>query len=127
MKGKMIRKFYLDTYALIEIYKSNPDYEIYSKGIVVLLNKLNLLEFSYFLMRNGKENEIPEIFSKYSKHCLNYDEDVLIEAAEMKFKFLKERLSFIDCIGYALAKKHGALFLTGDERFRNKENVEFVK
>ena len=50
-----------------------------------------------------------------------------IKAAEMKLKFLKQRLSFVDCIGYILAKKNNAKFLTGDERFRHKENVEFVK
>ena len=123
----MTKRYFFDTYALVEIYKSNPAYEKYKEGIIILLNKLNLLEFSYYLMREGKENEAAEIFTKYSRHYVNYDEDVLIKAAEMKFKFLKERLSFIDCIGYILAKKNNALFLTGDGRFRNKENAEFVK
>ena len=123
----MNKRYFFDTYALVEIYKSNPAYEKYKEGIIIFLNKLNLLEFSYYLMREGKENEVMEIFNKYSRHYVNYDEDVLIKAAEMKFKFLKERLSFIDCIGYILAKKNNALFLTGDEKFRNKENVEFVK
>ena len=123
----MAEKFYFDTYALVEIYKSNPRYEKYTKEINLLLNKLNLLEFAFFLLREGKENEIKTFFSNLEKHNVDYDGEVLIKAAEMKFKFLKERLSFVDCIGYILAKKNNALFLTGDERFRNKENVEFVK
>jgi len=45
----------------------------------------------------------------------------------MKYKFKNQKLSFIDCIGYILAKKHKAKFLTGDEKFKGKENVEFVK
>ena len=45
----------------------------------------------------------------------------------MKFKFVKQKISFIDCIGYLIAKKNNAKFLTGDEHFRNKDNVEFVK
>lgn len=127
MKAKMTKKLFFDTYALIELGKSNPNYEPYSKDVVIFLNKLNLLEFSYYLLRGKRENEIEKIFQQYQRFSVNYDEDILIKAAEMKFKFLKERLSFIDCIGYVLAKEHGALFLTGDEKFRNKENVEFVK
>lgn len=123
----MSKKFYFDTYALIEIYKSNPNYEPYSKDVVILLNKLNLLEFSYYLLKEKRESEIKQIFNQYQRFNVDYDEEVLTKAAEMKLKFLKERLSFIDCIGYILAKKNNALFLTGDERFRNKENVEFVK
>ena len=127
MKVKMTKKFFFDTYALIELGQSNPNYEPYSKDVIILLNKLNLLEFSYYLLREKRENEIESIFSQYQRFSVNYDEEVLIKAAEMKFKFLKERLSFIDSIGYILAKKNNALFLTGDERFRHKENVEFVK
>ncbi len=123
----MTKKFYFDTYALIEIGAGNPNYEPYTEGIVIILNKLNLLELSYYLIREKRKNEIKEIFNHYQRFSIDYDKEILIEAAEIKFKFLKERLSFIDCIGYVLAKKNNAFFLTGDERFRHKENVEFVK
>lgn len=123
----MIKQFYFDTYALIEISKGNPKYEQYKEEVKVMLNNLNLLEFSYFLIKEGKEKEVKEIFNKFLKFNVDYDKEILIKAAEMKFKFLKERLSFIDCIGHNIAKKHNAKFLTGDEKFRHKENVEFVK
>ena len=123
----MTKRFYFDTYALIEIGKGNPKYENYKEGIKILLNKLNLLEFSYYLIKQGRKEEAQGIFDKYSRFNTDYDNETLIKAAEMKFRFLKERLSFIDCIGYILAKKNNAKFLTGDERFRNKDNVEFVK
>ena len=118
---------FFDTYALIEIYKENQNYNPYKEDVIILLNKLNLMEFSYFLIKSNRKEEIQEIFKKYLRFNIDYDQNVLIEAAEIKFKFLKERLSFTDCIGYILAKKHNAKFLTGDEKFRNKENVEFVK
>ncbi|MBI2143262.1 type II toxin-antitoxin system VapC family toxin, partial [Candidatus Woesearchaeota archaeon] len=44
-----------------------------------------------------------------------------------RLKYKKENLSYADCIGYALAEMMRIKFLTGDEKFRNKENVEFVK
>ena len=123
----MAKKFYFDTYALIEISKGNPKYVQYKEGVQVLLNKLNLLEFSYFLIRENRKDEIENIFNNLSKFNVDYDETDLVDAAMMKFKFLKQRLSFVDCIGYVLAKKNNAKFLTGDEAFRNRDNVEFVK
>ena len=121
------KRFYFDTYALIEIGKGNPKYSQYKEDVQMLLNKLNLFEVSFFLLKENKENETQGIFDNYSRFNVDYDEKDLINAAKMKFKFLQQRLSFIDCIGYILAKKHNAKFLTGDEKFRNKENVEFVK
>ncbi len=123
----MSKNFFFDTYALIEIYKGSKNYEKYKKDVKIMLNKLNLLEFAYFLIREKKENEIKEVFEKLSKFNIDYDEEILIDSAEMKFEFQKERLSFVDCIGYNLAKKNKVKFLTGDEQFRNKDNVEFVK
>ena len=46
---------------------------------------------------------------------------------EFKLKYKKERVSYVDCIGHALALELGIRFLTGDEKFEDKDNVEFVK
>ena len=120
-------KYYFDTYALVELYKSSPTYTKYKKEIKILLNRINVQEFIYFLIREGKVNEVEESFKLLSKFNVDYDDDILINAAKMKFKYKNERLSYVDCMGYYLAKKHKAKFLTGDSKFENKENVEFVK
>src|SRR3989338_7242359 len=127
MNGKMANKLFFDTYALVEIAKSNPNYEKYKEGINILLNKLNLMEFAYFLIREKREKEIKEFFESLSRFNIDYDNEILIESAKMKFRFNHEKLSFVDCIGYNLAKKHNARFLTGDKKFKYKDNVEFVK
>ena len=36
-------------------------------------------------------------------------------------------MSYTDVVGYTLSRSLGFKFLTGDEAFRNLENVEFVK
>lgn len=123
----MIKKFYLDTYAIIEILKGNPNYEKYKKGIKVILADLNLMELSYFLIKEGREKEVKGVLDLFSKYKVDYNQDILTNAAKLKFKHLKERISFIDWIGYLLAKKNNAKFLTGDEHFRDKDNVEFAK
>jgi len=127
MKEKMIKKFFFDTYALVEISKGNPRYKPYTGGIKIMLNKLNLLEYVYFLIREKREHQINDVFNELTKFNVDYNDDILVKAAKMKYKFSKEKLSFIDCIGYFLAKKHNVKFLTGDNKFKDKENVEFVK
>ena len=54
-------------------------------------------------------------------------DSIIKEANEFKAKNRKLKLSYVDCIGYVLARSFGVKFLTGDEGFRNIENVEFVK
>ncbi|MEK6893449.1 MAG: PIN domain-containing protein [Nanoarchaeota archaeon] len=119
--------YFFDTYALIEIYKGSNNYERYSKGVNLILNKLNLMEYALFLIREGKESEIQSTFENLNRFNVDYNDDILISAAKMKNKYAKEKLSFVDCIGYLLAKKHNAKFLTGDSKFESKDNVEFVK
>lgn len=120
-------KYFFDTYALVELYKSNPNYAKYKKEIKIILNKLNVQEFIYFLIREGKDSEVEESFRLLSKFNVDYDNEILIKAAKMKFQYKNEKLSFVDCIGYHLAKKHNVKFLTGDSKFQDKENVEFIK
>ena len=91
------------------------------------MHKLNIIEYVYFLLREKRNENLEEVFSELNAFAVDVENEILIEAAEMKHKYMKERLSFVDCIGYVLAKKHGVKFLTGDAKFKNKENVEFVK
>ena len=51
----------------------------------------------------------------------------ILRASDFRRKYRKEKLSMTDCIGYAVAERSEMKFLTGDEKFKNKKNVEFVK
>src|SRR3989344_63027 len=125
MRERMNEKLFFDTCVLIEISKGNPKFEDYKKSYMVLTD-LNLMEYVYYLLKVGRDNQIKKIFDELSPFIVNYDQEVIIHAAKMKFKYKKEKLSFVDCIGYILAKKHGAKFLTCDGKFKHKENVVFV-
>ena len=124
---KVIISYFFDTYALIELYKGNQQYLKYRSGIKVFTNKLNLMEFAAFLIREKRDSEISEMFRDLSKYNLDYNDAVLIGAAKMKIRHKSKYLSYIDCIGYLIAAKNKIRFLTGDEKFRNMANVEFVK
>lgn len=122
----MNNTFFFDTYALIEIGKDNPHYELYRKDVNILLSMLNLMELAYFLLREHRDDEIDEVVSRLSKFVIPYTKEILVTAAKMKYCYKKEKLSYVDCIGYLLAKQHRVKFLTGDSKFKDKENVKFV-
>ena len=59
---------------------------------------------------------------------MTYIPDDVIRAAMLFRKRHKKRdLSYADAIGYAFARKHDVLFLTGDRQFRDLPGVEFVQ
>lgn len=45
----------------------------------------------------------------------------------MKLKLKNKNLSYTDCIGYIFAIKNNLKFLTGDKKFNDMPNVEFVQ
>ncbi len=118
--------YFFDTYALVEVVKGNPNYDSFSENSFVT-TALNASEFYYFLLSNLAENKVDEIFKKFNFSYIEIDEESAIEAAKFRKKNYKRDLSYIDCLGYVLAKKKGFKFLTGDGFFKDIDNVEFVK
>ena len=122
----MTEVFFADTYALIEIIGGNKNYKPYTNTIL-LTTKFNLIELYYhFLHDYGKK-----IADKYLKLFSNLVIPVSYTSIQngmlFKLNHKKEKLSYVDCIGYALATELGIKFLTGDEKFENKVNVEYIK
>lgn len=116
--------FFFDTYAMFEVLGGNPKYEQYSNcGIISTI--FNLAEFNYNLKKEIAKEKADEFTEDYLDSVVNVSFDDLAEAMDLKTKH--RNLSIPDAIGYIIAKKHRVKFLTGDEDFRNFDNVEFVK
>ncbi|MBI3334423.1 PIN domain-containing protein [Candidatus Pacearchaeota archaeon] len=118
--------FFFDTYAIYEIIRENKNYSRYL-NVGIVTTKLNLFELYFKFLNSGEESLAELSLNKYCPFAVDFDEEVIKEAAKLK-KFLNKRdVSMTDCIGYALAKQWGIRFLTGDNAFKDSENVEFVK
>ena len=63
----------------------------------------------------------------YYKFAIDFDEEVIKQAAKMKYVLNNRKLSMADCIGYIVSKQLGIKFLTGDKEFADMKDVEFVK
>lgn len=119
--------FFFDTYAFYEIIVGNPNFLPFAKDVKIVTTQLNLMELYYQLVAlYGKEKAV-EFFNRYKEFIVPISNEMVIEAMNFRKEHYKQDLSYVDCIGYTIAKKMNIPFLTGDRQFEEMENVKFVK
>ena len=118
--------FFCDTYALIEIIRGNNNYNIYT-NFILITSELNLMELYYSLFRDYGKPLAEKYFNQWEISAIRIPTSLIKTAMELKYIHNKEKLSYIDCMGYVYAMENGVPFLTGDSKFKNKDGVEFVK
>lgn len=118
-------KYFLDTYALIEITKGSKnalkyvDCEVYT-------NILNLYEFYMNLIRDFDEDTAKEKFNNFKQIMIPIKDNHIFLASRFKIANKKRNFSYADALGYVTAKAEDMKFVTGDKEFKNLENVEFI-
>ncbi len=118
--------YFFDTYAFYELVQGNPDYLKYSK-VSIITSKLNLMEFFYGQLIKAGQSQADRYYTRFLPFCVELDDETIKEAMIFRSRNKKRNLSYVDCIGYLLALKRRAIFLTGDSGFRGFPGVEFVK
>ncbi len=116
--------YFFDSYAIFEMLEGNLNYKDYKKSLTVL-TKLNLFEIHYGILKEKGKEKAKEILEKFSKGVVDFDNEDIIAASEIKKENPKR--SMTDCIGYAVSLRLNIKFLTGDKEFENLDNVEYVK
>ncbi|MDP3727856.1 MAG: PIN domain-containing protein [bacterium] len=120
------QRYFLDTYAMIEIIGGNKSYQKYLySGFVT--SQWNLAELYYHLISTYGNDVAENYYRVYQDFVIPISTTSLKLGMYFKLKYKKERLSYIDCVGYMLAQELEIPFLTGDEKFETKENVVYVK
>jgi len=119
--------FFADTYALVEFIKGGLAYKQYFAEHEIVTTRLNLLEVYYWAMRTISEEKAEDCFNLFLPKTVEVDDDTLKKAAKFRFNHKKADISFVDAIGYEKAKAMKIAFLTGDNKFKGMEDVEFVK
>ena len=115
---------FFDSYAVVEILQANPKYKPFEE-VPFIINQFVLAEVLYYAVREKKNPH--ELLRRLHPRVKAVRPDCLLQAMQYRFQHRKQKLSMTDCVSYLQAKALGILFLTGDEQFRKKENVEFVK
>jgi uncharacterized protein len=118
---------FYDTYALYAIVKGEGNYRPFIKNHLVKTTLMNLYELYYNLIKEN-QHELAELsFERLKGSCMDIHPDIIKSAAKFRAENIKKRLSYIDCLGYVLAKNNRIKFLTGDKEFEGLSNVKFVK
>ena len=128
-------KYVFDTYALIEwLVKENENYRKYfvqmenSEGFVTTFTLVELYHKVYHTLGQGRADEIFAIVTG-NLNVTKVTPEIIKKSGIFKSQMLKRKLevSYTDSVNYATATFLGVKLLTGDEDFRNVDNVEFVK
>lgn len=117
---------FLDSYALIEIAKGNEKFNALLQQDL-FTSIFNLYEFYYALLRDFNESTAKKFFYHFKEIIIRIKDEHIFEASHFKFINRKKLLSYADCLGYVMAKDYDMKFVTGDNKFENLENVEFIK
>src|SRR3989344_9651269 len=116
--------YFYDTYVLYEIAKGSKNYEVYAdKNIITSL--MNVYELYYQLLKDKKEDLAEQFFARLLSACVEIIPQYVKEAAKFRKQEIKRKLSYIDCLGYIIAKELKVKFLTGDKEFETLHNVKF--
>ena len=124
---KIGSELFYDTYALYAIATGKESYFSFLKGYKINTSLLNLYEFYYILAKENQIDIAEAFFNRLINNCLGFNSDNIKEAAKFRLKNIKKKFSYLDCLGYIVAKNNNMKFLTGDDAFNGFENVEFVK
>ncbi len=121
-------KYLWDTYAIILLIQGNDMVEKYldSEGITTTLN---ISELCAYLLREEMNCEIVSTVAEAFTVIEKIPVDIAINAAKLRHKKRQDgkKWSYVDSIGYILARRIGARFLTGDKEFEGERNVEFIE
>lgn len=118
--------YFFDTYAIIEIIKGNKNYKKF-ENYNILTSVLNIGELYYILLKEHGKKIAGQWIRTFNFDLIDIKPEIVIEAAQFRFVNRAKNLSYIDCIGYILAKEKSLKFLTGDKEFKNLPDVEYIK
>ncbi len=119
-------RYFLDTYAIVEIVKGNLNYKKLLDA-EFLTSIFNLYEMFYILLRDFNEETAKKYYGQFYEFLVDIEDESIFDACKFRLEHKKLSISYTDALGYIIALKKNSKFLTGDDAFKGKDNVEFLK
>lgn len=119
--------FFYDSYAVIEYLNDNPRFRKYFEEHKGILTLLNILEVYYSVLNYAGKEKADTVLETLFPIAVEPSRETARKAMLFRLEQKKQDLSYADCLGYQAALDRGIKFLTGDSKFREMKNVEFVK
>ncbi len=109
---------------------TTPELKPYFRDGLGRTTWLNLMEVYWALLRNGTAvSEADEAVSSFKPLLIEFTFEDVNEAMSLRLDWRKhgKAISYVDAIGYHLARSRRMTFLTGDPAFKRAPGVMFVK
>ena len=121
--------YFYDTYAVLAYLSGNRRYARYFEKEIGYLTVLNRIETYYAVLRDHGETAAEKAHSATAKYEVDFGDEDVKDGMKRRLDLRKKKLdlSYADALGYAVSLRLRLKFLTGDEAFKNLDNVEFVK
>src|SRR3989338_3669534 len=97
-----IEAFFFDSYAFYEIFAKNKNYEKYTKEVIIVTTKLNLMEVHYGLLRKYGKETADNYYGEFVKYTVEIKDEMIKEANVFRLHEIERRLSYVDCMGYII-------------------------
>lgn len=127
---RSLTDFFADSYAILAYLVGDGGYVARFKGASFKTSALNLLEAHYAQVSRGvSDDEAAANLAPFEASIERHDWTVLRQASVFRHDMRSKGLacSYIDAAGYALARRLGLPFLTGDPAFEGVDGVEFLR
>ena len=116
-------QYFWDTFALVQRQRGADSYAAFADA-PVFTHEMNIYEFIAAILRDFDESTARSEIRSLSPNLLDSTTEDLFSAARFR---AKTRVSYVDALGYTLARKNDMRFLTGDKAFKSVDGVEFVR
>ena len=123
----VLKTYFFDTYALIEVIKGSPNYKDFSEYTSMVTTKLQLMELYYSVLCESGKEKADLYYALFSSSSIPLQDGTIKNAMLFRSQHKKKKLSYVDCLGYTLACERNIPFLTGDKEFEHLPNVCFMK
>lgn len=87
------------------------------------------METYYAVLRDYGEAAADRAYSATAKYSVEFEDEDVKRSMKKRLELRRKKLdlSYADALGYILSFKLKVRFLTGDNAFKDLDNVEFVK
>jgi predicted nucleic acid-binding protein len=128
----LTRGVFYDSYAVLAYISGEKAFARYFDGQSSggVLTKLNLMEIYFRAAKLHGHEAAREVIDRFSRYLVDFDIDDIAGSMKLREELMKTRrmnISYVDALGYYLAKKMRIPFLTGDRQFADLAGVKFVK
>ncbi|HEY5538717.1 MAG TPA: hypothetical protein VIL58_04160 [Thermoplasmata archaeon] len=123
-----ISKYFYDSWAILA-HLTDPKIRPYFRSGRGVTTWLNLMEVYDALLRDGSsEPKAREHVAAAEPHLIDFSFEDVLDAMSLRHRLRSrgKNFSYVDSIGYYLARKRRLQFLTGDRAFRGLPGVSML-